>query len=100
MWRDWSLREKAVSLFWFCFAAALVPLAYHDPSVHSVAGLLQMAGVLSFLVGAGLGPSMFFQSLSTLKAVPKPTMYGMACFTAFTGAGAAVELVSNVMNAF
>lgn len=89
-----------MSLFWFTFAAALLPLAYYDSSVHSVAGLLKAAGVLCFMVGSALSPSMFFESLGTLTNLPKPATRGMVCFIALMGAGSAVELVSSVMKAF
>ena len=76
-----------------------VPFAYFDPLVHSVAGLLNPLA-LSVLAGFALSPSMFFEPLSSLKAVPKPAMRGLFCFLMFAGVGSGWQLVSNVFNAF
>jgi len=100
MSRAWSVRERAPSLFWCSVALALIPFAYFDPSVHSVAGLLKAIGVVCVLVGFALSPSMFFEPLSSLKTVPKPAMRGLFCFLMFAGVGSGWQLVSNVINAF
>jgi len=93
MWRSWSLSEKAVALFWFCFAAALIPIAYVDASVHSVAGIFNVVGIFCVLLGFALSPSMFFESVSSLKEVPRPAARGLLGFIVFYGIACAVKLV-------
>jgi hypothetical protein len=92
-WRSWTAAEKAVSALHLVFATAVLVSAFVDPPVRSVAGVFKVGGVLAFLFGSALSPSMFFMPFRALRTPPRPALMGLFGFLILGGIGSLIDLV-------
>jgi hypothetical protein len=92
-WRSWTAAEKVMSALLLVFATVVLVFAFVDPSVRGVAGAFKVGGMLAFLVGSALSPSMFFMPFNALRTPPRPALMGLFGFLVLSGMGSLIDLV-------
>lgn len=83
VWRGWSLREKALSLFWLGFAGLIAVLALRESGPLALSDVISVVGLIAIPLSWSLCPAMFFAPLLRAARIATPTSppaLGMVAF--------------------